>query len=295
MAVKRSREKVLTRAQAVVPVAATGAFLPTSDDTEGGAIGVFLVDEDGVPYSAGGGTITVEADATAAAPSYAEGTANPLSMDLSGALRVTGSISASTTATATAAAPSYVEGDPEPLSQNLTGDLRVIAKQGGSWTVAATIADGADATQGDVSDAAYTGTGDMTLVAGIKTIANEMLSTDPAAVNAVPSAPYYNASVSTAKYLVSNVPVVLTDYYVTNPHAADVLSILIYDASSTGGVTVGTTPPARQLALKGGQSANVGAMALNFSVGIVIAAIKDYTGTTAPTTAAIVSLGYRAP
>lgn len=140
MAVKRSREKVLTRAQAVVPVAATGPFLPTTDDTEGGAIGVFLVDEDGVPYSAGGGTITVEAEATAAAPTYVEGTANPLSMDLSGALRVTGTINASSSATATAAAPTYVEGTDNPLSQNLSGDLRVIAKPSGTFTVSGTVA-----------------------------------------------------------------------------------------------------------------------------------------------------------
>jgi hypothetical protein len=86
----------------------------------------------------GGGTFTAAGTATAASPTYVEGTPNPLSMDLSGALRVTGSFSASSVATATAAAPAYGEGTSQPFSQNLTGDLRTIAKQSGAWTVAST-------------------------------------------------------------------------------------------------------------------------------------------------------------
>lgn len=56
-------------------------------------------------------------------------TANPLP--------VTGAITATSEATATAAAPSYSEGTVNPLSQNLTGDLRVIAKQSTSPWIAA--------------------------------------------------------------------------------------------------------------------------------------------------------------
>lgn len=48
---------------------------------------------------------------------------------------ITGSVSVITDATATAAAPSYTEGTDNPLSQTLTGDLRVTAKQNGSWAV----------------------------------------------------------------------------------------------------------------------------------------------------------------
>lgn len=83
------------------------------------------------------GSITAEtsAVATAAAPSYVEGSTNPLSMDLAGGLRITGTINATSAATATAAAPSYVEGTSDPLSQNLTGDLRTIAKQSGTWNI----------------------------------------------------------------------------------------------------------------------------------------------------------------
>lgn len=51
-------------------------------------------------------------------------------------LPVTGTLTAVTEATATAAAPAYVEGTANPLSQNLTGDVRVIAKQSGTWNIA---------------------------------------------------------------------------------------------------------------------------------------------------------------
>lgn len=102
---------------------------------------VVLVDPTtGAPYAAAGGSFTAAGTATAAAPSYSEGTSNPFSMDLSGALRVTGSFSASSTATATAAAPAYGEGTSQPFSQNLSGDLRVIAKQSGTYTVSGTVA-----------------------------------------------------------------------------------------------------------------------------------------------------------
>lgn len=102
---------------------------------------VVLVDPTtGAPYAAAGGSFTAAGTATAAAPSYSEGTSNPFSMDLSGALRVTGAFSASSVATATAAAPAYGEGTSQPFSQNLTGDLRVIAKQSGTYTVSGTVA-----------------------------------------------------------------------------------------------------------------------------------------------------------
>lgn len=231
---------------------------------------------------------------------------NPLPVVQTGALSVGQSGSWSVSVTGTAAVTQSGTWNVGTVTAVTSITNPVAATQSGTWNigtlatitnpVAVTVADGADVTQGDKSDAAYDGLGgDMSLVSGIRTIANEMLSTDPAAVNMVASTPYYNAAVGTAKYLVTASPAVLTDYYITNPHATDVLSVLIYDASSTASVTVGTTTPKRQIALVGGQSANIGAIALNFAVGVVIAAIKDYTGTTAPTTSAIVSLGYRAP
>lgn len=84
---------------------------------------------------------TVNASAAAlantSAPSYLDGTTNPLSADLTGALRITGTINASSSMHATTAAPSYTNNTDNALSSNLTGDLRVIAKQNGSWVLGA--------------------------------------------------------------------------------------------------------------------------------------------------------------
>lgn len=84
------------------------------------------------------GSITADtsAVATASAPVYAEGTSQPLSMDLNGNLRTAGGSGGGTTVKATAASPTYVEGSTtNPLSTNLTADLRVIAKIASSQTV----------------------------------------------------------------------------------------------------------------------------------------------------------------
>lgn len=71
------------------------------------------------------GTFSVQpATATAAAPTYTEGASVKLSTDLTGAVRITGSISASSTATATAAAPAYTEAQVAAFSQDLAGNLR---------------------------------------------------------------------------------------------------------------------------------------------------------------------------
>ncbi len=62
---------------------------------------------------------------------------NVIKPNADGSVNIAGSISvtATTAAHATAAAPSYVEGSDDDLSVNLTGDMRVIAKQNGTWTV----------------------------------------------------------------------------------------------------------------------------------------------------------------
>lgn len=174
--------------------------------------------------------------------------------------------------------------------------LPVTGGGGGGGGGAVTVADGADVALGSTSDTAYDGLGGaMTLAAGIRTIADEMLSNDPAAVNAVPSTPFYEPVAGTAKYLVSASPAVLTDYYIYNPHAADTLSVQLFDEDATGDVTLGTTVPKRSFPLGPKQAANLAGLAVNFGVGIVMAAIKDLTGSTAPTTGAVVNLGYRAP
>ncbi len=69
---------------------------------------------------------------------------------------ITGSVTALTSGTATVAAPSYVEGTSNPLSMNLTGDLRTIAKQGTSpWVVSN---GGTFAVQATISGALAAGT-----------------------------------------------------------------------------------------------------------------------------------------
>lgn len=55
------------------------------------------------------------------------GQAGWIQCDNAGAMKISGSITASTAATATAAAPSYVEGTSNPLSMDLSGSLRVLA------------------------------------------------------------------------------------------------------------------------------------------------------------------------
>ena len=104
MAVERSQEHILGRALAVVPIPVSAIAHPSSrpTPTDGFALTVVLIDAaTGLPYvaSGGGGGGSAQMTATAAAPTYVEGSST------------------------------------NPLSSNLTGDLRVIAKQNGTWTV----------------------------------------------------------------------------------------------------------------------------------------------------------------
>lgn len=71
-------------------------------------------------------TANTVAVATAAAPTYIEGSTDSLSMDLSGGLRITGTINATTAATAAATAPTYSAGA-QPLAQTLAGQLRTLS------------------------------------------------------------------------------------------------------------------------------------------------------------------------
>lgn len=117
---------------------------------------VQLVDDTG---GALGVTASTTVKATAAAPTYVEGSTNPISSDLSGGLRVTGSFSASSVVKANAADPTYVEGSTaNPVSTDLAGYQRVLAKQGTSnWTVNNTQVNGVALLAGN----GVTGTGSM--------------------------------------------------------------------------------------------------------------------------------------
>lgn len=81
------------------------------------------------PNAAGPGATnlgTLPAVATAVAPTYTEGNQVGLSTDLSGQVRISGTISASSSAAATEADPTYVEGTDNAFSQDLNGHLRTL-------------------------------------------------------------------------------------------------------------------------------------------------------------------------
>ncbi len=88
---------------------------------------------------------------------------NVIKPNADGSVNIAGSISvtATTAAHATAAAPSYVEGSDDDLSVNLTGDMRVIAKQNGTWTVGISAAQTIAVTQATAAslNATVVGTG----------------------------------------------------------------------------------------------------------------------------------------
>lgn len=183
-----------------------------------------------VPIS-GSISATSAATATVAAPSYVEGTSNPLSQDLGGALRVTGSISATSSATATAAAPTYVEGTSNAISQNLTGDQRVIAKQSGTWTNTVTQATGTN-----LHAVLDSGT--------VTTITNPVTVTDGAgALNVI-----VDSGTLTAVTTITN-PVTVTD-------GAGALNVII-DSGTTAVTNAGTfaVQPAGSVAFDGAAAA----------------------------------------
>lgn len=82
---------------------------------------------DGSINIAGSIAASTTAVATAAAPTYTEGSTDALSMDLSGNIRVAATVNATAALKATAAAPLYVEASTDPLSGDLAGNLRCIS------------------------------------------------------------------------------------------------------------------------------------------------------------------------
>lgn len=75
----------------------------------------------------------------------------------------------------------YTAGQPRPVTQDTTGKLCDQGSAGGGGAV--TIAAGADVTEGNITDAAWSGTGNGTLDAILKAIALQALSATPSLVN----------------------------------------------------------------------------------------------------------------
>lgn len=94
--------------------------------------------------------------------------------------------------------------------------------------------------------------------------------------------PRFQQDVQLTKHLLRGVACWLTGYYLANL-AASVRYIYVYDASSTGAVTVGSTTPAFVIPLSAAQSANLSKLKIPFTNGIVIAASTSSNGTGAPT------------
>lgn len=146
---------------------------------------------------------------------------------------------------------------------------------------------------GGIDDTAYSGT-DASIAAMIRAIADAAISQAAAATKEDPSATWFDPDVTNALQLITASPAVLTGYMTSNPHATDLAALLFFDAASTAAVTLGTTPPDWAVCLHGADGADVPKNIL-FSNGIVVAAIKNFTGSTAPTTALPTSVSYRAP
>src|SRR6266705_1981127 len=90
------------------------------------APGLVHVDSSGNLNISGSISAQTSAIATAAAPTYIEGSTNPLSMDLAGGIRITGTINASSSLHSTTAAPTYVNHTDNPFSSDLAGNLRTV-------------------------------------------------------------------------------------------------------------------------------------------------------------------------
>lgn len=120
----------------------------------------------------------------------------------------------------------------------------VVVNSSGVEGNAVTIADGADITQGDVSDAAWAGTGDGTVISVMKGLYGLAASTAPSAVNAniATSAPIriVSAAASTNLTQISDSPCTVMRISGYNARASAVF-IRLYNIAD-GSVTVGTSP-----------------------------------------------------
>ena len=100
------------------------------------------------------------------------------------------------------------------------------------------------------------------------------------------SLPYSNTAGVTAT-LVAAVPssAVLTGYNISNPNSATIY-VQFFNASTTSGITLGTTAPFFSLAVPPfGVTDGPTTAPVSFSAGIVIAATTTPAGASAPTTA----------
>lgn len=136
-----------------------------------------------------------------------------------------------------------------------------------------------------------------TLTNAVKTatesMATVLASTSASPVKQAPSTPYQNNAVGNTKYLVAAGDITLTNYFIENPDAATKGYLQLFNKASTGAVTLGTTAPDMVIPLEPKQKANLAGIAIQFPLGLVIAATTTATGSTTAATAFVVNLGTR--
>lgn len=105
------------------------------------------------------------------------------------------------------------------------------------------------------------------------------------------STPYLDGALLATVQLVAAGNVVMDSYYIFNPDSA-VAYIQLFDCATAAGVTLGTTTPVWSIPVPAGAAANLAGLALEFKLGLCIAATTTYKNSTPAGTANIVNIGY---
>jgi hypothetical protein len=121
--------------------------------------------------------------------------------------------------------------------------------------------------------------------ATIKAASTPSVATDTALVTTlIPTAPSLQNGLSITVKVVKASAGNLDGYYIYNPNAS-VAYVQIFNASSAGSVTLGTTVPVLSLGIPSLGAANISTLGIAFSTGIAVASTTTATGSTANGTA----------
>lgn len=281
-------------------------FLKVNVAAGGGAGGTSIVD--GATFTRGTTSETPAGGAVStSAPSLTNGTAGALSLNTSGGLRVDGSgvtqpISAaslplptnastgvaqgSTTSgevgtlvqgAVTTAAPTYTTAQTSPLSLDTAGNLRVTV------------------TNGIQSGTAGSPNANVLSVQGISSMTPIVVDDEPVTTGGWTgwSTPNNNSNAPlTAKALVKGSAGKLGGYIIYNPNTS-VAYVQVFDAASTGAVTLGTTRPNLVIPIPASSGANLSEIKWGFTSGMVVAATTTDSGSTTASTGLTCSFTYK--
>lgn len=143
------------------------------------------------------------------------------------------------------------------------------------------------------SDAPWTGTGDMSLAAGVKAMAVKMLDNAPAEVFDSSCLTFTSGAVDEAKGLVSGAPAVVLGAWFKNNSADTEVFFRLFDAATTGGANLATEAKLT-FGLKGGRAATIDIPSALFPTGVVIACTAGRANATAPSADGEANVYYRA-